>query len=119
MKHIGSIMPLVQQAIAIRKAIADVIIGLPDNDKINRISDSPSTFTMSSNNLFKGITSPAFYDFKHQYRMLSEVILELPIEDTVNWLNKTLDKGSFICKGVKIQLHPEVIEHIKGVIDGS
>lgn len=114
---INSIMPLVKEAIAIRKRITDMILGLPDNPDIERIGKSTGAFTIQSSKLDKGILSPSHYDFKYQYHYFTAALLRIPIENTIEWIEATLKRGSVKVNDKVFKLHPEVIEHIRRAID--
>jgi hypothetical protein len=119
MKHIKDIMPLITEAISIRKRITDMILELPDNPDINPISKSPMAFTIQSSKLDRGILSPEHYTFKYQYNYFAAALLRVPIEDTLDWIETTLNRGSIKVSGQTMKLNPMVIENIRRVFNGE
>jgi len=119
MEHIRNIMPLVEQAIAIRKQIANLILNLPDNNRINRISSN--AFTLNSSELLNENynLSPLYHDFKRQYRMIANALLSIPIENTEQWLKAICNRGYFQAGPTKVTLHPMVIENIRRAFNGE
>lgn len=119
MDHIKNIMPLVEEAIAIRKRITNMILELPDNPDIERIGKSTGAFTIQSSKLDKGILSPSHYDFKYQYYYFAAALLRVPIENTIDWIESTLKRGSVKVHGQPFKLHSTVIENIKEAFNGE
>jgi hypothetical protein len=113
MKKLGSILPLVMQAIDIRKAIADKILALPDNPDIQRHGER--CFTMSASNLKKS-WSYEYHDFKLQYQMIATVMAEIPIENTIEWFREIIKTNTLKYKQTTVKLNPEVIKYIKGIL---
>jgi len=116
MDQLGKINELIVEAIRIRKQVADLILGLPDNENINRLNDN--CFVMSTSQLSKDIDlSPEHYDYKYQYKMIHRIIIDEPLEKTFLKLNEIIRKGSITYKGNRLfKLHPQVIENLKSII---
>lgn len=97
--------------------LATLINALPDNPKINRISDN--AYTISSSDLGTKNWSPSYNDFKSQYERIAEDVKRSsdPFNQlaTIITVGKVKDHRTTPKKFVT--LHPDVIEHLKGIID--
>ena len=100
------------------------ILTLPDNPKITRLGGG--AFTISSADILYNL-SPDYYDFKHQYEFLCDIIdrtdtMELPkklkVITTTGKSIYTIQSRHGIVKN-KFVFHPDVINAIKQTLDES
>ena len=101
------------------------ILSLPDNPRINRISNSPRCFTMSSKDL-GGNWSVEHHDFKKQYQMIVEQLENSELSNTFNKLQNIItgekivvsNSGSFgLRTSNTFQLHPDVVANLRKMAD--
>ncbi len=99
---------------AISEKIKAKILELPDNPNIKRVGGG---FTMSIKEIFKNdsILSPEYYDFKSQYKKIAEAIENNKQGNVFAMLEN-------ICKNpktsiLKMKLHPEVVAHLKNMLE--
>jgi hypothetical protein len=116
MEQLSKINELILEAIKVRKQIADCILGLPDNPNINRIGNG--CFTIKFSELAKNdmVLSAEYYDYKVQYKAIHRVLIDVPLEHTIDKLFDIITKGSVIIGKHNIKLNPEVIENLKSII---
>lgn len=62
-----------------REDLINLILGLPDNPTIKRLGEKGNCFTIQFSQLENTIMSPEYYDFKHQYRRIAEILNEKAI----------------------------------------
>lgn len=116
-KRLSDLIPLVLEAAKIRKAIMDRILDLPDNQLIDKGSNECRCFTVNVSQLQDGLTlSPEYYDFNYQYQEIAKAMIDVPIENTIEWFNKLIKAKSIKVKGYTIKLHPEVIQNIESIL---
>ena len=107
------------------RSLRNLILSLPDNPNIQRLSKN--CFTMSSSFLSVRNWTPEYYDFKRQYRLICREVLVRRIEKILPFLEKIIQDGylkreEFIYAGHKaykgtsrFTFHPEVIDHLKTI----
>lgn len=100
----------------IREETAKTISELPDNPRIQCISDNPSCFVMSSNILSspQKNMSPFYYDFKQQYVTIAEVLRKRPVISTLQCLRHIVENGTL--KNDYRRFHPDVIKHLSALL---
>ena len=121
MKHIHTIKELTTKTKNIRKEISNLILSLPDNPDIERLSHS-NAFVMKSSQLNHG-WSVVTHDFFHQYMIISDFVAKTPIEKIYDKLSKNLTPNQ---SGIywfpngsnrRIRLHPQVVKNIKQILE--
>ena len=97
----------------IKQELTDIILTLPDNPKINRISDR--CFTISSADLSSDLClTPEYYDFKRQYKLIVQIIQKNNVERAQTLMKDIIRKGSIhYLSGVYHRFHPDVVERLK------
>ena len=95
----------------IKLGISQMIADLPDNPDITRIGPQVFSISVSKTSISMG-WSPETYDFRAQYKALSELVEKARPENVVSVLTRTLDEGRI----GTIRLHPQVIGYIRGMI---
>ena len=115
---------LYQKAERLRRLLCMKIESLPQNDNIKIISESPKIFILNSSNLSSTSWTPQYYDFKSQYKFISEVLVKIhhtKISDTIShmikkgWVTKRGD--SYWRSQEGLRLHPDVVEHLKTLLN--
>ena len=90
--------------------IAKLIESCPDNTKIERTGNS---FLIRVKDLSKNFNlSPDYYDFKYQYKLISEYLQK---NSNSIAINKILNDKKILVDGSYITLHPEVFENVKKI----
>lgn len=85
---------------------------LPDNPKIQRMSDT--AFVMNIKDIGpEAILSPLYHDFKAQYRIISDLIDRAPVEEVSRILDRIFKDGTYVYKGQSTKFHPEVIRNLR------
>jgi hypothetical protein len=89
---------------------------MPNNPKINRISDQ--CFTISVKDLSPDLClTPGYYDFKRQYRLIVEIIEDNNVKRAQTLMNDIIRKGSIHYPARTYQrFHPDVVEHLKTLV---
>jgi hypothetical protein len=98
----------------IRKDLNSKILELPDNPKINRFSESPRCFTISSSDLGHNWT-PFYHDFKLQYQKLVEVINTARPENLCEKMKGIIKSGVLHDGTHNYKFNPVVIGHLKSI----
>lgn len=115
---------------AIVLAIAQKIDEFPDNPNINRISESPNVFTINVKDLNRNKSlSPFDYDWRFQYRMIAEYLIDNPTQLGINqvgdilkkgWFGLSSDKGCYKASpnnySHRVYLIDEVIKNLKSIL---
>lgn len=115
-----------EEASKIKDGIRKLIENLPDNKKINRLSSNSFTMSSKDMNISKSL-DPFYYDFKAQYKKISEYLNKCDIENFIEKFNEIIEKGHFTMytgsKNIhgdsvktKYILNPEVINNLKSLI---
>lgn len=115
----NSITNLQKQALDIKEKINSLILSMPDNPDITRISERPRTFTVKFSTIVKSGSlnmSPYFYDWKYQYERLVRKVNQTEITNLIDMIDMIIRKGAFIIDDEKVQLHPEVIKQLKSIL---
>lgn len=110
---------LKDQELKIKADLNNLILSMPDNPDIQRISEHPRVFTVMFSDVVKTghmNLSPYFYDWKYQYQKLVEKINATDTVQIVSVLEGMISKGSFTLEGDKIQLHPTIIKQLKSIL---
>jgi hypothetical protein len=93
-------------------AITQTIESLPDNPHTKQLG--AGCFTMSSSQLLNASWSVEYYDFKYQYRQISEA-LRIAVNPEVK-LKTIITEGKMLVyshgKPRTLNLHPEVISNL-------
>ena len=103
-------------------AIADSIEQLPENTKLNVISDNPSVFTIKSTDLGSSWL-PEAHMYKTQYKYMADYIREHPIGFIRWWSDrkdsltmpvytKKADAWCWIDRSIRVVLNDEVMNNI-------
>lgn len=107
------------------RSLRNLILSLPDNPNIQRLSKR--CFAMSFSHLSLRNWTPEYYDFKRQYRLICREVLVRRIEKILPFLEKIIQNGflireEFIYAGHKgykgtsrFTFHPEVITYLKTI----
>lgn len=98
-------------------AIEAKILELPDNPSINRLS--PKCFTIRSKDLQNNWT-PAFHDFKEQYRLVVEALRNVNVGRAMVVLKEIINARQVRCIGGvhgMQSLHPDVLKYLQLVLD--
>ena len=91
--------------------IAKLIESCPDNPKIERTGNS---FLIRVKDLSENFNlSPAYYDFKYQYKLISEYLQK---NSNSIAINKILNHKKILVNGSYITLHPDVCENVKKIL---
>ena len=99
----------------IKQALIDTISAIPDNPKIDRINDQ--CFTISVKDLSPDLClTPAYYDFKRQYRLIVEIIEDNGVSRAQSWMDEIITKGSIRYHTERTRFHPDVVEHLKAIM---
>lgn len=121
----STVNELRRNKLRIIRSLRNLILSLPDNLNIQRLSKR--CFTMSSLHLSSRNWTPEHYDFKRQYRLICREVLARRIEKILPFLEKIIQNGfltreEFIYAGHKVYrgtsrftFHPEVIAHLKTI----
>ncbi len=111
----------------LQEAIAKAINELPDNPNIQRISEHPRCFVMSSKDVFAGNKygftdmrirhnwSVFYHDFKAQYKKIAEVIERARPESVLVQLNSIINTGHLQGKDY-VEFHPKVIQYLANLM---
>ena len=101
----------------IKQELFDLILDLPDNPKINRISDR--CFTISTKDLSNDLClTPEYYDFKKQYQLIVQIIEESTVKRTKALMDEIIRKGSIrYTSNIHHRFHPDVVEHLKVLME--
>lgn len=99
----------------IKDELGRLILDLPDNPEIKRLSSNPNCYIINSSVINKDLhhtLSPEYYDFKYQYKKLVEKIDTMNILQFSDNLKKIINDGKFNVgsNNEVIKLHPKVIE---------
>ena len=93
--------------------IAKLIESCPDNPNIERIENGNS-FLIRVKDLSKNFNlSPDYYDFKYQYKLISEYLQK---NSNSIAINKILNDKKILVNGSYITLHPDVCENVKKIL---
>ncbi len=117
----GLVVDIILQIKALKRALYVAISGLPDNPKIKRLGSG--CFTIMSSDISRDrIWSPEYYDFRLQYEEIIKLIDKTPIEK-IDKVFEDIFKTGFLYntgndRSRRYILHPEVIEHLKGLFKG-
>lgn len=121
----STVIELRRNKLRIIRSLRNLILSLPDNPNIQRLSKR--CFTMSFSHLSLRNWTPEHYDFKRQYRLICREVLARRIEKILPFLEKIIQNGfltreEFIYAGHKgykgtcrFTFHPEVIDHLKTI----
>jgi len=89
---------------------------LPDNPKIHRVKENPHCFVMRFKDL-GDCWSPEYHDFKHQYRVLIEMIEKKEIKQIKTLFEQIISKGWVYFEASvgrnKHKFHPDVVEMLR------
>jgi len=102
----------------IRQKLNDLIMNLPDNPKIHRLSDKVNCFVLRFKDLGNN-WSPFFHDFKLQYKMLVEIIDSTDAIHVNQKLEDIIEKESYFKDDHTYKFNPAVIEHLTSIYGGS
>ena len=122
----------------IKADFSKLILEMPDNPNITRLSNSPNCYVISSSELFKSYVekdeegktkkihssnwSPFYHDFKSQYKFLSDLINKTKSESIINVLEKIIETGQYQERVYSYgpthncKFHPEVIAQLKTML---
>ena len=96
----------------VKSGLVEKILALPDNPRINRCSDNPSSFTISSPDFGK-CWSVEHHDFKTQHERLAQIVSKTEFWNIVPKLKEIIRTG----RHQQIHFHPDVIEQLKEILD--
>lgn len=120
MKPITELSKISKQGEKIKSELQLLVLNLPDNSNTNRLSENPHVFTMSSSQVFNNAKNnqflrldPFFYDFKAQYKYISEVINKSRPDNVVLMLQQIVWKGKHKDKTNYKSFNPAVINHLR------
>lgn len=114
-KDLTNILTGLEEINRIKQAIKKAILDLPANPNINRISDNPKCFTISSKTLFSsGNWSVFHHDFQAQYKKIVEMIENSRAENVITNLQNVILNGYILNDRAK--LHPSVIANLKTIM---
>ena len=111
----------------LRESITQAILSIPDNPNIQRISEHPRCFIMSSKEAFGNhnlstdmrVTNNLgvfFHDFKAQYELITEVVKNSHLENVIATLWTIVETGKYRKEGYYYTFHPTVITHLKTLL---
>lgn len=89
------------------------ILALPDNPRITRVSNN--CFVLCSKDLGNNWT-PTHHDFKKQYQLIVDTIRRSHAIDAMDTLQRIINEGKIKDGTNKVNLHPDVIEHLKTLL---
>ena len=94
------------------------IISLPDNPAITRTSSGSFTVDSAQIAADKGIMSASHYDFKKQYQLLADKLLQA---SNISALEKALAEGNVRADASSrpVTLHKTVIANVQKLIEGA
>jgi hypothetical protein len=116
MGKIGKIGKIENLIAALKREITDPLLSGADNPKIQRLSGQPNCFIMSSASLGNN-WSPFYHDFHEQYRTLAEIIGKTRLEFLASVLGNICEKNTYWDGNRNIKFHPDVIDHLKNVLN--
>lgn len=106
---------LAEKMAQIVAALEEEINKLPDNPKIKRLGEK--CFTMKASDLGNN-WSPEYHDFKRQYREIVAGMRKRENPDTaLRFLQDILGAREFRKGHQKIQLHPDVVAHVRKLLE--
>lgn len=112
-----SIKELVEKIESVKVELKNKIESLPDNTRINRLG--AGSFTISSKDIFASegiVLTPSYYDFKLQYKYLSEVIDKTNINNLFTTLDFIIVSKTHKSGSNTMKFNPEVIGYLKEII---
>lgn len=115
-----SIAELTGKIQAIKDALKEKILSLPQNPRIKELGHG--CFTVSSHDLIGGAPwTPEYHNFRGQYQALAELVDNVEPKNLVTRLTEALDRGSVGRDGKsspfqRIPLHPDVVAHMRGLL---
>jgi hypothetical protein len=94
------------------------ILALPDNPAITRISSNSFTVNSAQIAADGGIMSASHYDFKKQYELLADKLLQT---SDISALEKALAEGNVRADAFSrpVTLHKTVIANVQKLIEGA
>ena len=128
MKELKELQASLNEIERIKKALKAAILSLPDNPRLQRISNHPRCFTMSSKDVFapnkygftdmriKNNLSVFFHDFKAQYEKLAEVVEKARPENVLPSLQAIIANGRTEGRDYN-NFHPDVIANLKAILE--
>lgn len=114
MSKLNNITEALEQINRLKKEVANLILSLPDNNNIHRVSNK--CFIISTNKLDGNIICPHYYDFKYQYEMISEYTESSTPEHVISNLSNIISTGILRTKSIRYKLNPTVIENLKTIV---
>jgi thymidylate kinase len=111
-KQVSEIKELDEKIKKIRQDIKQLILDLPDNPCLKRISKN--CFTISSKDLNDNF-SAFFHDFKKQYEKIAEIIAKSELENILPHLNFIIENGR--TQKDYTHFHPDVRANLKKLLE--
>lgn len=93
--------------------IADAVRALPDNPRITR--HGGKSFTMSAKDLGPNWT-PGYHDFKSQYEAVAKELTDGNVMTALDRLKRIISDKRMPDRGRT--LHPEVVAHLRSIVEG-
>lgn len=98
--------------------LKDKINSLPDNPKINRVS--ANCFILNYKDLDMNNWTPQYYDFKRQYKFISDMIDNSDIKVIIKNIDIIITKGKLYYGKIPynkeiIYFNPEVVNYLKTI----
>jgi len=122
MKQLTELNTISERVEKIKQEIQLLILNLPDNPNIKRLS--PKAFTINSSQIFGNLKdNPSnrmdvfFHDFKAQYEYISGVIEKTRSENVVGLIQRIISEGTHKNGADYRSFNPSVIEHLKNLIE--
>jgi len=98
------------------------ILALPDNPRINRISNAPQCFTIKSKDLGNNWTAE-YHDFKKQYELIVKELEASELSNAFNKLYKIINESKVVYSSSghggcprtthTLNLHPDVVRYLR------
>jgi len=110
------IKDLAERVKQVKQSISNQINELPQNENIQMVNGSVNAFTMKFSELSKDkVFSPHYYDFRHQYKMIVELLENTPIEKFEDKFNNIIESGKVVYQKNTYALNPKVIDYLKTI----
>ena len=112
---------IVFNIIAFKQKLKDLICNLPDNPNITRISETKA-FTISMSTMVASgslIMSPFYYDFKAQYKAISETVDRVEVMNIYSTMERIIKEGKIKVQNHSETLHPDVVKQLKNIFENS
>lgn len=102
-----------ESAMFLKAELQAKILALPDNPRIERVSDI--AFTVKASEMNEHLAAE-YHNFKHVYELLAQVIDNVSTDRLYTFMRETIKDGYFMRRGNKVFLHPDIVSHLKVIM---